>query len=351
MTVRLIIGTVKGGFIATANNGRTQWELDGPFFKGWKVTASTRDRNGRHLIATASDVYGPAVHVSDDLVNWRQVAKGPAWPKDTERKLNQIWTINAETDKYYLGVDEAGLFDSDDRGESWRQVPGLNEHETRPGWQPGAGGLCLHAILIDPKNPQRIWVGMSAVGVMRSDDGGKSWKPKNTGIPHVLEDKQYKDIGYCVHGLAADPDDANVIYRREHIGVFRSTDGGDHWERIEKGLNSWFGFPIVVDRATKDIYLIPLESDEYRLPLKGNLEVFRSRDGGDSWQSASNGLPERGNFSGVLRGAMDLGHQSPCGVYFGTTSGEVFVSPEAGQSWTKLPATLPRILSVKALVE
>lgn len=351
MATRLLIGTVKGGFIATANNGRTNWTIDGPFFKGWKVTASARERSGRHLLATASDVYGPAIHISDDLKNWRQVAKGPAWPKDSERKLNQIWTINADGDRYYLGVDEAGLFSSDDQGESWQPVTSLNEHKTRSGWQPGAGGLCLHAILIDPKNPQRIWAGMSAVGVMRSDDGGKSWQPKNAGVPHVLEDKQYKDIGFCVHGLAADPGDADIIYRREHVGMFRSKDGGDTWERIENGLNSWFGFPVAMDRSSGNVYIIPLESDEYRLPVKGKLEVFKSSDGGNSWKSASNGLPTSGSFGGILRGAMDVDHQKPCGVYFGTTSGEVFVTGDAGGSWSKLPVTLPRVMSVRAIAD
>ncbi len=349
MTVQLLIGTDKGGFIATSNGSRTNWTIDGPLFKGWKVTATTRDPQGRVLLGTSSSVYGPAVQISDDLKNWKQVEEGPKWPEGVGRKLNQIWTINAGHDRYYLGVDEAGLFSSDDRGETWQPVDALNEHATRSGWQPGAGGLCLHAIKIDPKNPDRIWIGISAVGVFRSDDGAKTWTPKNNGVPIVLEDKQHKDIGCCVHGLAMDPDDADLIYRREHVGMFRTSDGGENWQRNEQGLSSWFGFPISMDRNTKNLFCVPLESDEYRLPSNGKLEVFRSMDNGDTWQSVSNGLPSEHSYAGVLRGAMDVDHGSPCGVYFGNTSGEMYTSADAGEHWTKLPITLPRIMSVDVI--
>lgn len=351
MGVRLLIGTDKGLFIATADDARKSWTIDPPQFKGWKVTASARDRNGRSLLGTASMVYGPAVHVSDDLKTWKQIEDGPAWNGSGERKLNQIWTINADHDRYYLGVDEAGLFSSADGGQSWQSVESLNEHETRRAWQPGAGGLCLHKILIDPQNPDRIWVGISAVGVFRSEDGGRTWQPKNSGVRQVLEDKEHKDVGFCVHDLALDPDDSNRLYRREHVGMFRSTDGGESWQRNETGLSSWFGFPIAMDRNAKTLYCVPLESDEYRMPPKGKLEVFRSTDRGDTWQSASNGLPAENAYTGVLRGAMDVDHQNPCGVYFGTTSGEVYISNDNGDTWSKLPATLPRVMSVQALVD
>lgn len=349
MSVQLLIGTDKGGFLATANGSRRDWSIDGPLFKGWKVTASARDEHGRVLLATSSFVYGAAIQISDDLTNWRQAEQGPAWPDGSGRKLNQIWTINAEHNRYYLGVDEAGLFSSDDRGESWQPVDSLNEHPTRSGWQPGAGGLCLHSILIDPTSPDRIWVGISAVGVFRSDDGGRTWSPKNTGVPHVLEDEKHKEIGFCVHGLALDPDNPDVIYRREHVGMFRSTDGGDTWHRIETGLSSWFGFPITVDRNTGTLWCVPLESDEYRVPPNGRLDVFRSTDRGETWQAMSDGLPRQHCWAGVLRGAMDVDELSPCGVYFGTSSGDVYISADAGEHWTKLPATLPRIMSVDVI--
>jgi photosystem II stability/assembly factor-like uncharacterized protein len=352
MGVTALVGTDRAGFLVRSDTKRSSWTIDGPLFKGWKVTASARDAGGRYYAATASMVYGPAIHVSDDLENWRQIENGPVYEKDSGRKLNQVWTIVPGPDgRVWAGVDEAGLFVSDDRGESWQPVPGFNEHESRPNWFPGAGGLCAHAILVDPVNPKRIWVGVSAVGVFRSDDGGESWTLKNEGIPAVVEDKERKDIGRCVHGLVADPDDPDTIYRREHNGMFRSHDGGESWERIEEGLGSWFGFPIAMDRNTKSIFVVPLESDEYRTPLKGKFQVYRSRNGGDSWEPLSKGLPQEHAYMGVLRGALDVDHLSPCGVYLGSTAGDVFVSNDAGDTWQQIPATFPRILSVSVFAD
>ena len=255
MSVTAILGTDKGAFLARSEQGRSSWTIEEPLFKGWKVTASGRDDTGNCFVATASDVYGPALHVSKDLTNWRQIEKGPAWPKGTDRKLNQIWMLHLGPGRFYAGVDEAGLFASDDGGESWSSVEALNEHPTRPGWAPGAGGLCAHALLVDPTNTDRVWCGISAVGVFRTDDGGRTWHPKNQGIPTVIEDKKHKDIGFCVHGLAADPDDADTIYRREHVGMFRSRDGGESWQRIENGLPSWFGFPVAIDRRSRTLFI------------------------------------------------------------------------------------------------
>lgn len=345
MGVLAIVGTDKAAFLLRSNGSRDHWALEGPLFKGWKVTAAARDPSGRYLIGTASQVYGPALHVSDDLKSWRQIEKGPAWPKDAERKLNQIWTIRSNSSRIYAGVDEAGLFESADGGESWQPVDGLNEHPSRSAWFPGAGGLCLHAILLDPENPKRLWAGISAVGVFRSDDGGATWTLKNDGIPPVVEDKDHKDLGRCVHGLVADPGDANTIYRREHNGMFRSRDGGDSWERIENGLGFWFGFPIVMDHATRALYTVPLESDEYRMPKDGAFRICRSRDGGDSWETLTNGLPQEHAYMGVLRGAMAADQLDPCGIYVGTTAGTVHISTNGGDTWTQLPYTLPRVLS------
>jgi photosystem II stability/assembly factor-like uncharacterized protein len=324
MTIRVLAGTDKGAFVLTADDDRSSWSIEGPLFKGWKVTAATRGADGRFVVATASQVYGPALHRSRDLATWEQVVDGPAWPKETGRTMKQIWTLANAPDRMYAGVDEAGLFASEDGGATWQPVDGLNEHPTRAGWFPGAGGLCLHSILVDPDQPQRVWCGISAVGVFCTDDGGRTWATKNEGVPVLIEDETHKDIGRCVHGLVADPENAEVIYRRDHVGMFRSRDGGDHWERAEEGLSSWFGFPIAMDRRTRTLFVVPLESDEYRLPPGGRFEVYRSRDGGDS---------------------------DPCGVYIGTTAGTVHVSSDAGDTWRQLPCILPRIFCVKAFVD
>ncbi len=346
MGVTVMVGTDRAAFLYRSDAARKTWALQGPLFKGWKVTTGARDARGRYFAATASEVYGPAIHVSDDLVNWRQIEKGPAWPKGSDRKLKQVWTIVPAGRRIYAGVDDAGLFVSEDAGESWGPVEGLNEHPTRPSWFPGAGGLCLHAILVDPRNPDRIWCGISAVGVFRSDDGGRTWRTRNQGVKLVIEDKEHKDIGCCVHGLVADPDDADVIYRREHTGMFRTRDGGDRWERIENGLASWYGFPVAMDHRSKALYVIPLESDEYRTPVEAKLRVYRSRDSGDSWEPLTRGLPQEHAYMGVLRGALAVDDLAPCGVYFGTTAGTVFASGDAGETWKQLAGTLPRVLSL-----
>lgn len=345
--VTLFVGTVKGAFVFRSADRRA-WAIEGPVFKGWQVTAATRTGAGRYLAAIASPVYGPSIHSGGDLVTWKQVKQSPAWPEGGKRKMNQTWTISAAGDALYAGVDEAGLFRSADGGETWSPVEALNEHRTRGSWFPGAGGLCAHSVLHDPKYPRRLWCGISAVGVFRSDDAGGTWVSKNDGVPAVIEDKEHKDIGFCVHGLVPDPDDADTIWRQDHAGMFRTRDGGDSWERIQNGLSSRFGFPIALDRGTKALYAVPLESDEYRVPIEGKLRVFRSRNGGDAWEPLGKGLPQAHCYTGVLRGALVTDSLSPCGVYFGTTNGQVFASADAGETWEALPVSLPRVLCVAA---
>jgi photosystem II stability/assembly factor-like uncharacterized protein len=369
MNVVVIVGTEKGAFVCRSDERRANWEIDGPLFKGWKVTASNRSPSGRYLIATASQVYGPALHVGSDLKGWRQIESGPAFPAAArspatagnenqdpvegvrQPKLNQIWTIHCGPSRHYAGVDTAALFSSDDDGETWRPVTALNDHPTRHSWFPGAGGLCAHSVLVDPGRPDRIWCGISAVGVWRSDDGGKSWSGRNEGVRCIIPDKEFSEIGYCVHGLAQDPADANTIFRQDHTGMYRTRDGGDHWERIENGLPSWFGFPIAIDPHTGALFAFPMESDEYRLPVGGKFQVYRSRNGGDSWEPLDRGLPQQPTYAGVLRGAMAVDGLDPAGVYVGSTAGELFASADRGDSWQRLSCTLPRVLSVKAFVE
>ena len=351
MKVLSILGTEKGAFLLRSDGARKDWTLQGPLFKGWKATCSSRGPDGRWFVGTASFVYGAAIHTSEDLANWTQIERGPAYAEGGIHKLNQIWTLHTEGERYYAGVDTAGLFASEDRGQSWQPVSALNDHPTRESWFPGNGGLCAHAVLVDPKDAQRVWCGISAVGVWRSDDGGATWSSKNDGIKQVIEDKQHEEIGYCVHGLAADPDDADTIYRQDHTGMYRTRDGGDSWQKIEEGLGGWFGFPIAIDQRTKTLYAVPLESDEYRMPKEGRLRVFRSRNGGDAWEPLERGLPEAPTYVGVLRGALVADSLDPCGIYIGDTSGRVHISADGGDSWQTLPFTLPRILNVRTYVE
>lgn len=350
MGVRLLVGTAKGGFWITSPD-RRKWTVEGPFFTGWKVTTGTRLGDGRVMVALASDIYGPALQVSDDGANWEQTQNGPRYPDGGDRRLLQIWTLREHLGAIYAGVQEAGLFRSRDGGRTWEPLAGLNDHTTRSGWLPGAGGLCAHALLFDQDNPARMWCGISAVGVFRSDDGGDSWTPRNEGVPSVLEDKQHKDIGRCVHGLVQHPDEPNQIFRQDHAGMFRTEDGADTWERNEDGLPAAFGFPIVIDRKTKRLFVAPQQSDEHRIPVDNRLQVFRSTDLGESWHSASAGLPPANSFGTVLRGAMAVDNLDPGGVYFGTTSGTVHASTDLGESWSNLPVTLPRVYHVSAWAE
>jgi BNR/Asp-box repeat len=350
MGVLVIVGTEKGAFLCRAGQDRQRWEFEGPLFKGWKATASGRSPSGRYLLATTSQVYGAALHASTDVRTWRQIDKGPAYPEGGERKLNQIWTIRCGPDRHYAGVDEAGLFVSDDDGESWRPMSGLNDHPSRRNWFPGAGGLCAHAVLTHPQRPDQIWCGISAVGMFRSDDGGHTWQPKNEGVKCLSPDKDYPGIGYCVHGLVQDPGDPDTIFRQDHSGMYRTRDGGDSWERNEEGLPSWFGFPITIDERTRTLYSFPMESDEYRLPVNGKFRVYRSRTRGDSWEPVGKGLPDA-YYGSVLRGALTVDNLDPVGVYVGTTAGDVFVSADGGDSWQALDCRLPRVLSVAAYAE
>lgn len=374
MGVTLIIGTNKGAVIAQSDNSRADWNVEPLQFKGWSITASTRDAQGRYYLGTTSHIYGTVIMVSDDLKEWKQLDNNPSYdegksgnevhnriigagadpfaePKNN-RKLDQIWTLKCDGDTIYAGVSEAGLFRSDDRGSSWQPFAGINDHPNRKDWMPGAGGLCTHVVLTDSDNPDRMWVGISAVGVMRSDDGGKTWIPKNEGV--------IPGDGYCVHGLTQDPDDPNTIYRQDHRGVYRTHDGGDHWERIENGLplgTVWgghkavFGFPIVMDPHTKSVFAIPLQGDEFHIPHEGKLRVYRSTNGGDQWEEMTQGLPPEPTYTSVLRGAMAVDGLSPCGVYFGTSSGTVYASADNGDTWSTVPVSLPRVLSVRAYTE
>lgn len=357
-TVLLMVGTQKGAFLFRSDEHRRSWQIDGPLMKGWKVNDVQLDLRGapRMFAAVGSYVYGPTINVSDDLgQSWRQIEKGPSYPADVDSKLKDIWCvvpgIESEPETLYSGVADAGMFVSRDRGESWKEFEGLRGHPTREEWTPGLGGLCCHSILVDPNNSQRIWAGISSVGVFRSDDGGKSWTVKNDGLEIVIPTRQHKDIGSCVHRLVIDPHDSTRLFQQNHKGLFRSTDAGDSWQRIESGIPSNFGFPMVVHpQDSNTLFVIPLESDEFRLPMNGQLAVYRSDNAGDSWHDSSEGLPAN-FYAGIMRQAMAYDTIADnCGIYFGTSGGQIFYSRDNGNRWEAMDCQLPRINSISVAV-
>lgn len=359
--VHLIVGTNKGVFLYVTDSTRKHWSLKGPFLNGWEAYSVLGDsRRGDRLFAgTSHAAYGATIRVSDDFgETWRQVVNGPRYAPETGFSLNRIWQLTpageSEPDTIYAGAEEAGLFVSRDRGETWEELDALTKHPTRPEWFGGAGGLCLHTILVDPRDSQRIWVAMSAVGVFRSEDGGKSWKTCNKGLNRAATGQPDDSIGYCVHKMMMDPRDPDTIYMQEHGGVFLSRDGGDSWIPYEEGLaipegEMPFGFPIAV-APNGDQFIIPLESSEKRTMRDGKLIVWSRRPGDDAWQPIGDVVPDEQQHVSVLRDAMTVDSLEPYGLYFGTTSGELFCSLDRGVTWERLPGRLSRILAVKVWV-
>lgn len=340
MTI-LAAGTDKGLFCFERADG--SWWPSPPQFLGWRVTALGRAGDGTYLAGTASGWYGPAIQRSDDLRSWEQVAPGPGYDQDSGRKFEQVWHFHAAHGALWVGVAEAGLFRSTDHGRTWEPVNGLNDHPTRPHWGPGGGGLCAHGILCHPTDPDRLWCGISAVGVFASEDGGESWQARNRGVTVAVPGER-DDIGSCVHALAQDPDDPDRLYRQDHKGVYRSLDAGRSWQRIEEGLPAGFGFPLVADASTRRLFVAPQLSDERRVPPDGRFRVYRSDDRGDIWQVAGHGWPEAPRWGGVLRGAMATDNRGA--VAAGTTSGELWVSEDSGDNWQRVDVVLPRVLAV-----
>jgi len=339
----IAVGTEKGAWFFDP----VERHLDGPVLPGWKVTAFTDTAAGDYLLATASNWFGASIHRSANLTGWAQTDESPSWPEGGDRSLTQIWTFARHGGRLYAGVDQAGLFVSDDNGGSWQPVDGINEHRTRAAWQPGFGGLALHSIVIDPDNADHIWIGISAAGVFRSEDGGATWTPANAGVTKTAASEEFDDIGYCVHKIVLDPDDSNRLYRQDHRGVYRSSDGGRSWDHAEDGLPSSFGFPMVIDRSTKTLFIVPLASDERRLPVDGRFRVYRSTNRSGSWEVSGTGQPDVPTYTQVLRGAMDTDDNGA--VVYGTTAGSLGLTLDSGDSWETLPWTLPRILAVSSL--
>jgi len=368
MGIAVLVGTQKGLAVLRPDSHRQNWAFDQLCLSGWKCGAATQDAAGRTYVGVSNDVYGAAIVVSEDLENWRQLDTAPRYAatdkEDTShnriigsedplgmyegggRFVDQVWKLHANGDAIYAGVSEAGLFVSRNRGESWDGVAGLNDHPGRSSWEAGFGGLCAHSILTDSNQPNRMWVGISAAGVYRTENAGNTWQQCDQGIN--------AGAGYCVHALVHDPKNPDVIYRQDHRGMYRTDDGGDQWVVIEDGLPRSqlsddhvcaFGFPVTMDIRTDSVFAIPLESDGFRYPRDGNLRVYRTRDKGANWMQLGNGLPND-SYASVLRGAMDTDDLDPCGVYFGTSAGKVYASADCGDSWNELAPTFPRIICI-----
>jgi hypothetical protein len=341
---RIAVGTEKGAYLLTESG--SEWNVEGPLFPGWKVTAFGDAPDGTHLAAVGSNWFGVGVHRSENLTDWEQAGSPPSWPEQSGRKMEQLWTFHTVGGRIWAGVAHAGLFTSDDGGINWAPVDGLNEHRTRADWHPGFGGLCAHRILTAG---DRAWVGISAVGLFRSDDSGATWEPKNDGIPPVdtAEGAPRPEVGYCIHGVTQDPNDPDRMWRQDHRGVFRTLDGGEAWERIENGLPAGFGFVIWRDHASGRLLTVPLESDENRVPRDGMLHAYSSDDDGDTWDIAGTGWSEAPQFTGVLRGAFD-GHAD--GTFcFGTTGGKLWLTRNTGETWHELEPAFPRVDAIRVI--
>lgn len=359
--VSLFAGTRKGLFVLESNDDRTGWSVREPALRGWRVSNVAADHRAESKLFAAVNhfVYGPTVHVStDDGRSWEQVSASPAYGEGADHEVNEVWTVVPgsadDPELVYAGVDEAGLFASRDGGDTWSVLEGLSDHETRERWMPGAGGLCCHSVLVSPRDPDRLWAGISAVGVFRSDDGGETWTLKNDGLATVDPDPDPEAddaLGSCVHRLVLDPDHPDRLYQQNHVGVFRSTDAADSWERIDDDLPSTFGFPMVLHpRDRETLYTFPLESDEHRMAAGGAPAVYRTTDAGDSWHRLDDGLPTD-RWVTVLRHGMATDDRSPAGVYAGTTGGSIFYSADDGETWGEIDCELPRILSLTAVTE
>ena len=349
----LLAGTKKGLFIFSSND-REHWQLHGPFLAGKEVHHAVRDPRTGRIFATSNDAwFGSEIAYSDDLgETWTMAKRGPSFTEESGLKLERIWHIEpapaSAPNVIYAGVAPAALFQSTDGGETWSEITGLTSHPSRKFWHPGAGGLCLHSIQIDQANPNRIFVGISAVGVFLSEDGGLTWQTRNRGTRAEFMPDKYPEFGQCVHKLLKAPGQADLLFQQNHCGVYRSTNSGESWEEITTGLPSDFGFPLVIHPREPDtIYVLPLKGAEFRCPPEGKLRVFRSRDGGQNWQPLTNGLPQEEAFPGILREGMTNDNATPVGVYFGTNTGKIYVSTDEGDSWRVLAENLPPVFSVE----
>jgi hypothetical protein len=387
--VRVLVGTRKGAFILTADGKRKKWDIAGPLFTGWEIyhLKGSRVDPDRLYASQSSSWFGQIIQRSDDGgKTWHQPGTPPGEPTTTPQgfpkgesnkfvydtspetgkpltthqwydgtqhpwEFKRVWHLEpslTDPDVVYAGVEDAALFRTTDGGKTWHELSGLRGHESGSKWAPGAGGMGLHTILLDPTNQQRMFAAISAAGVFRTDDGGKSWKPTNHGLHSLYIPNPTAEVGHCVHRIALHPSRPNVLFMQKHLDVMRSDDAGENWYEVSGNLPSDFGFPIDVHaHEPETIYVVPIQPDLGRYPPEGKLRVYRSRTGGNEWEPLTKGLPQEHCYVNVLREAMAVDSLEECGVYFGTTGGQVYASADAGDSWMPIVRDLPAVLSVE----
>ena len=384
--VRVLVGTRKGAFILTSDGKRERWDVSGPHFAGWEIyhlKGSPIDPN-RLYASQSSGWFGQVIQRSSDGGKTWETPGGETTPKpdapptgksnkfvyDTSPpagkpltthqwydgtqhpwEFKRVWHLEPsliDPDDVYAGVEDAALFRSTDGAHTWREVAGLRGHGTGPQWQPGAGGLCLHTIILDPKDPKRMFIAISAAGAFRTDDGGTTWRPINRGLHSPYIPDPNAEIGHCVHHVAMHPARPGVLFMQKHWDVMRSENAGDSWQEVSGNLPSDFGFVIDVHaHEPETIYVVPIKSDGEHFVPDGKLRVYRSRSGGNEWEALTKGLPQANCYVNVLRDAMAVDSLDKCGVYFGTTGGQVYASADAGDTWSPIVRDLPTVLSVE----
>jgi len=363
--VRLLVGTRKGAFILTSDEGRQKWEVSGPHFAGWEIyhiNGSAADPN-RLYASQSSGWFGQIIQRSDDggktwapagnKFVYEGVPGTHMWYDGTQHpwEFKRVWQLApslSDPDTVYAGVEDAALFRSTDGGQTWQELAGLRATKGHL-WQPGAGGMCLHTILLDPSKPGRMYVAISAAGAFRSDDSGETWLPINRGLrsDYELPDAA-AEVGHCVHNLAMHPARPGVLFMQKHWDVMRSDNAGELWSEVSGDLPSDFGFPIAVHaHEPETIYVVPIKSDSEHYPPDGKLRVYRSRTGGNDWEALTNGLPQENCYVNILRSAMAVDRLDSCGIYFGTTGGQVYASADSGDHWLPVVHDLPAVLSVE----
>ena len=364
--VRVLVGTRKGAFVLTSDEARRDWRIDGPHFAGWEVMhakGSPADPD-RVYAAPQTGWHGQVIQRSDDGGRtWQPVGNDFAYRGETGTHLwydgtphpwdfAKVWHLEpspSDPDTLLAGVEDAALFRSTDAGATWTELSALRTHSSHGTWQPGAGGMCLHTVIVDPADEDRIVVAISAAGAFRSDDGGATWAVATGGLRSEFLPDPEAAVGHCVHNLAMHPSRPDTLFMQKHWDVCRSDDGGMTWREVSGDLPSDFGFPIAVHaHEPETVYVVPLTSDAHRFPPDGRLRVARSRTGGDEWELLGPGLPDRDCYVNVLRDAMSVDRLDECGVYFGTTGGQVYASPDGGDTWSATAEHLPAVLSVEA---